>query len=81
MDFDMTAFIQNETCGFKKFEQVLSDDVYCTVPEALAQSYGIFASPTVTTNEGIPAVVPPVQVQQTVMLVTNLGSLKCMYFS
>ena len=49
--FRHDSFNQNETCGFKKFEQVLSDDVYCTVPEALAHSYGVLASPAVTTNE------------------------------
>ena len=80
MDFDMTAFLQNETCGLKKFEEVLSDDVYCTVPEALAQSYGVVCSPSVAMNEeGVPAVVPPVQVSDTVMFVTKVGYLKCSY--
>ena len=82
MDFDMTAFLQNETCGLKKFEEVLSDDVYCTVPEALAQSYGVVCSPSVAMNEeGVPAVVPPVQVSDTVMFLTKVGYLKCMYIS
>jgi hypothetical protein len=74
MDFDMTAFLQNETCGLKKFEEVLSDDVYCTVPEALAQSYGVVCSPSVAMNEeGVPAVVPPVQVSDTVMFLTKVN--------
>ena len=82
MDFDMTAFLQNETCGFKKFEEVLTDDVYCTVPEALAQTYGVVCSPSLAMNEeGVPAVVPPVQVSDTVMFLTKVGYLKCMYIS
>ena len=65
-----------------RVEEVLSDDMYWTVPEALAQSYGVLCSPSVAMNEeGVPAVVPPVQVSDTVMFVTKVGYLKCMYIS
>ena len=81
MDFDMTAFLQNETCGLKKFEKVLSDDVYCTVPEALAQSYGVLASPTVTMNdEGVPTVVPQVQVQRNCYVCNKIRILEVHIF-
>ena len=33
------------------FEQLLRDDVYCAVPEALSQIYGVLAAPTLTVGE------------------------------
>ena len=45
MGFDMTAFLQNETCGLKKFEELLSDEKplptdQCLVKWILFKLYG-----------------------------------------
>ena len=52
----------HETYSLKKFE-LLGDDVYCTVPEALAPTYAVLAKPTISIGEdGQPIVGAPIQV-------------------
>ena len=63
MDLDLTPFIMHETYSLKTFEQLLRDDVYCTVPEALAQTYTVPVKPTITIGEdGQPIVGALIQV-------------------
>ena len=64
MDLNLTPFIMHETYGLKKFEQLLRDDVYCTVPEAFTQTYAVLAQPTTSVGEdGEPIVGAPIQVK------------------
>ena len=53
----------HETYGLKKFEQLLRDDVYCTVAEAFAQTYAVLAQPTSVGEDGEPIVGAPIQVK------------------
>ena len=63
MDLDLSPFIMHKTFGLKKFEQLLRDDVYCTVPEALAQTYAVLVKPTISIGEdGQPIVGAPIKV-------------------
>ena len=63
MDLDLTPFIMHETYSLKTFEQLLRDDVYCTVPEALAQTYAVLVKRTITVGEDDqPIVGAPIQV-------------------
>ena len=64
MDLNLTPFIMHETYGLKKFEQLLRDDVYCTVAEAFAQTYAVLAQSTTSVSEdGEPIVGAPIQVK------------------
>ena len=70
MQFEaLKPFLDHETHGFKRFEEVLTSDRYCTVPEALVQTYGVLCAPSIElpdTPDGNPIVKPPVQVFLTV---------------
>ena len=51
---DLSAFILHSTHGLKKFEELLREDAYCSVTEALSQTYGVLASPSLETKEDDP---------------------------
>jgi len=60
---DLSAFILHSTHGLKKFEELLREDAYCSVTEALSQTYGVLASPSLETKEdGPPNVTAPLLV-------------------
>ena len=62
---DLLVFVNHPTHGLTQFENVLQTDEYCTVPEALAQTYGVLVTPTLTipeNAEGPPIVNAPAQV-------------------
>ena len=70
MQFEvLKPFLDHETYGFKSVKELLTSDRYCTVPEALAQTYGVLCAPSIElpdTPDGNPIVKPPVQVFLTV---------------
>ena len=51
---DLSAFILHSTHGLKKFEELLREDAYCSVTEALSQTYGVLASQSLETKEDAP---------------------------
>ena len=50
----LSIFILHDTHGLKKFEELLREDAYCSVTEALSQTYGVLASPSLETKEDGP---------------------------
>ena len=76
---DLTAFVTHPTNGLQKFEHLLRTDRYCTVPEALAQTFLVLASPTMTISEKAdqpPTVSPPLQVDMQYLFVFTHSSHK-----
>ena len=76
---DLTAFVTHPTNGLQKFEHLLRTDRYCTVPEALAQTFLVLASPTMTISEKAdqpPTVSPPLQVDMQYLFVFKYLSHK-----
>jgi len=61
---DLKVFVEHGTYGLKKFESLLSDDRYMTVPEALMQTFGVLVSPSLQVppeENAAPVVTPPQQ--------------------
>ena len=62
---EFNVFVQHETLGLRKFESLLREDRYISVPEAFRLTFGVLASPTLqaATEPGAPPVVtPPTQI-------------------
>ena len=43
---EFNVFVQHETLGLRKFESLLREDRYISVPEAFRLTFGVLASPT-----------------------------------
>ena len=62
---EFNVFVQHETLGLRKFESLLKEDRYISVPEAFRLTFGVLASPTLqaASEPGAPPVVtPPTQI-------------------
>ena len=81
---DLSAFILHSTHGLKKFEELLREDAYCSVTEALSQTYGVLASPSLESKEDAPPnVTAPLLVSINLLqyFQTNISMKRNFYFT